>query len=60
MAGKTLNLLHNRFQKLAPRAIRNLYKEDDFADVTLVTNEGKQIKAHKVILSSFSKFLTVF
>ena len=56
MADKTLNLNHNRFEKLAPRAIRNLYKDEYFTDVTLVTIEGKQIKAHKVILSSSSDF----
>ena len=56
MADKTLNLKQNRFEKLAPRAIRNLYKDEYFTDVTLVTTEGEKIIAHKVILSSSSAF----
>ena len=56
MADKTFNINHDRFEKLAPRSIRNLYKDEYFTDVTLLTCEGKQIKAHKVILSSSSEF----
>ena len=33
-----------------------LWQEKDFTDVTLAACDGKQIKAHRVILASASKF----
>ena len=40
----------------APNAFRQLWDDQDFADVTLVTVDELQVKAHKVILSSVSPF----
>ena len=34
--------------------LREIKSEDSFADVTLVTDDKKQIKAHRNILSAFS------
>ena len=33
---------------------KNLKEDSHFTDVTLVCNDDKQVKAHKIILSSFS------
>ena len=35
---------------------RQLWNNDEFTDVTLATEDGQQIKVHKVILSSTSEF----
>ena len=51
MDGKTFN-----FEQLAPKIIRNLFNDENFTDLTLVTNDNRQIKCHKVILSSSSGF----
>ena len=40
--------VHNSFQ--------NLRKEEDFYDVTLVSDDQKQVSAHKVVLSSCSEY----
>ena len=40
--------------KHAGEAIRHLKVDTDFADVTLASEDGKQMMAHKVILSAFS------
>ena len=39
------------------QVFKELWKDQDFTDVTLATVDDKQIRAHKVILSSFSPFL---
>ena len=42
------------FEATAPNTFRQLWKDEDFADVTLATQDYVQIKAHKVILSASS------
>ena len=54
MSAETVNILHREFADFTGSAFKVLYSESDFTDVTLVCNEGKQVKAHKVILSSSS------
>lgn len=53
-------LLENVFQHFStePSALgQEIYKENDFTDVTLVTNDGREIKCHRCFLSHSS---TVF
>ena len=38
------------------KTLSNLWQEEEFIDVTLATYDGRQIKAHKAILCSASKF----
>ena len=40
----------------APNTFKQLWGDQDFADVTLATADDRQIKAHKVIISSCSPF----
>merc|ERR1712129_535718 len=54
MSADMVNILHREFADFTGSAFKVLYYESDFTDVTLVCNEGKQVKAHKVILSSSS------
>ena len=51
-----LTLNSNNFESNAFNTVRQLWNDHDFADVTLVTVDNKQIRAHKVILSSNSSF----
>ena len=44
------------FEVHAPNTFRELWTDQDFTDVTLATVDDKQVKAHKVILSSCSAF----
>lgn len=58
--GETLtehfNLAWNQFESCAATTFKNLLADQDFADVTLACDGDKQVKAHKVILSSCSPF----
>jgi len=45
-----------KFEFQTKTVFNNLISDTDFLDVTLVTEDGKQIKAHKVILSESSDF----
>ena len=56
MDGQTFNIVQNKFELLAPGVIRNLINDEHFTDVTLVTSDNRQLKCHKVILSSGSGF----
>ena len=44
------------FDTAAGNSYKELYKEQHFTNVTLACDDGKQIKAHKVILASSSAF----
>ena len=44
------------FQQNISNAFRHLRSDDDFADVTLACEDGKQLSVHKVILASSSTF----
>ena len=46
----------NDFQYNVTKSFSNLRKEEDFYDVTLVSDDQKQMSAHKVVLSSCSEF----
>ena len=50
------SLKWNDFQLNASRTFYNLRKDKDFLDVTLVSEEGEHISAHKVVLSTSSDF----
>ena len=56
MEDNKLTLNSNLFESNAYNTIRELWNDQDFADVTLATEDNHQIKAHKVILSSNSIF----
>ena len=48
------NLSRNDFERSSSHAFKLLKLDTDFLDVTLACEDGKQLKAHKVVLSSFS------
>ena len=50
------SLTWNEFTTDAARSFKNLRESDTFHDVTLVTDDKKQISAHKVVLSSWSGY----
>ena len=50
------SFLWSEFENQTKTVFHNLISDTDFLDVTLVTDDEKQIKAHKVILSSISSF----
>ena len=51
-----LCLQQTDFQENIKSAIGNLREDQDFQDVTLVSEDGQQVEAHKVILASSSPF----
>ena len=51
-----LCLQWNDFQKNIKIAFGNLREDKDFKDVTLVSEDGQQVEAHKVILAASSPF----
>ena len=56
MFSEKFNLCWNKFESFAAQTFRDLYLDQTFADVTLATDDCKQIQAHKNILSSVSPF----
>ena len=56
MVSKRVNLCRDDFSSSVSNSVRNLIKDQNFTDVTLVSEHNEQIKAHKVILSSSSNF----
>ena len=52
MADETLFVSWKDFETNSPELIRNLWNDEDFSDVTLAAGDGKQFRAHRVILSS--------
>ena len=50
-----LCLKWNDFQKNINTAVESLRGNSDFADVTLVSEDGQQVAAHKVILTNTNK-----
>ena len=60
MKTERFNLCLDGFDSCAGNTFKELLGQTDFADVTLVSDDFKQIKAHKVILSaSSSKFKAI-
>jgi hypothetical protein len=49
----------NEFEESVPTTFRTLWGDPTFSDVTLATADGHQVRAHRVILSSFSEFFKV-
>ena len=56
MEGNKMVLSFGQFDTKVKHIFKQLWKNKDLADVTLVTVDGQQIRAHKVILSSWSSF----
>jgi len=50
------SLSYDRFDENASSTLQKLWGDKDFTDVTLATEDGETIEAHKVILSSCSSF----
>ena len=51
-----LCLQWNDFQENIKGAFENMRENNDFADVTLVCEDGQQVEAHKVILAASSLY----
>jgi len=49
-------ITNNQFTDLATKTFNDLIDDQLFTDVTLVTADDKQVKAHKVVLGASSKF----
>ena len=58
MSGEKFSLSWNEFGSNVANTYKSLLSDTSFADVTLVSDDRKHIKAHKVILSSSSKFFS--
>ena len=56
MEQEKFNLSWNEFQSSIGKSLSKIHKDKHFADVTLACDDGNQIEAHKVILSSSSSF----
>jgi len=56
MMSEKLCLKWNDFHSNVSNSFSKLRKENDFNDVTLVSDDQKQISAHKVVLSSSSEY----
>ena len=56
MASEKFCLSWNDFQATLTNSFKSFQKDGDYHDVTLVTEDMKQLKAHKVILSACSEF----
>ena len=54
MTSDTFNLSWNYFEASASNSYKELLSEGSFSDVTLVSDDEKQIQAHKFILSTSS------
>ena len=50
------SLKWNDFQTNAANSFRILRNEDDFYDVTLVSDDRQQVSAHKIVLSASSEY----
>ena len=48
----------NDFQQNLVNSYHDLRKDSDFSDVTLVSEEDQQVKAHRIILSACSPFFS--
>ena len=52
-----LCLQWNDFKDVVNTSFGNLRDDTDFIDVTLACEDGRQLKAHKVVLAAMSPFL---
>ena len=58
MTSDTFNLSWNVFEASTSNSYKELLSEGNFSDVTLVSDDEKQIQAHKFILSTSSSVFT--
>ena len=56
MVTEMFNLQWDEFQNNSGNTLKNLLADKNYTDVTLACDDDKQIKAHQVILSSYSSF----
>ena len=56
MTANKITLTWNEFDSSASSTIQQLWLDQEFTDVTLVTEDERQFKAHKVVLVSSSLF----
>ena len=56
MLKEVVNLSWNEFKNSTSNAFKSLQENHNFADVTLACEDGKQLQAHKVVISSCSTF----
>ena len=54
--GEKFCLRWNDFQSNVIRTFSSIRNEENFHDVTLVSSEGRQVSAHKVVLTSCSDY----
>ena len=47
---ESFNLSWSNFESAALQTVQNLFSDTELVDVTLASDDDKQIKAHKVIL----------
>ena len=57
MTGEIFNLTWKNYEKCTINSFKELMGQAEFVDVTLVAEDGKQVKAHKVVLSACSSVL---
>ena len=55
MEGKILDVYHDRSDTNIVSTIKDLWNDQNFLDITLATVDDHHIKAHRIILSSFSQ-----
>ena len=55
-SSEKFSLKWNYFQENISVAFSNLREDTTFTDVTLVSEDGQQMKAHKIILTASSPF----
>ena len=56
-AGDRMSLCWNKFEETAASAFRYLGSSGDFSDVTLASEDGRQVKKKFFVVKSFSKYL---
>ena len=56
MGDKTVALKRDDFNTFSEDTLRGVFEDSDFCDVTLACSDGKQVIAHKVVLSAGSDF----
>ena len=52
----TFNFAWSQYQLQSKSLLQNIYKGEEFYDVTLVSEDEKFIKAHKVVLAASSEY----
>ena len=57
MGSQKLNLARNNFEQCVAHSFKELHSQQEFLDVTLVCEDGKEIQAHKAVLGTCSSVL---